>query len=736
MNEAKITQQNDAPLPPSPQVVQEEDGIDLHEIVAILNANKWLIAAVTAIVFAISLLYAFLATPVYEADALIQIEQQQSPFSSGQSSNVLSMFLPVAAPADTEIQIMQSRSVLRPVVDELGLNIAINPHHIPVIGHFSSHIGRKEVGIKTLIVPGDWLDEDLTLKAGGGKNYTLYSPGGKAVVHGVVGRPSEGPNGKVKILVERLNVKSGKKITVVRYPDQEAVDSLKQQLSAAEQGRDTGIVLLSLEGSNPTQIKQIVNAVSAHYISQNVAENASQAQKSLQFINGQLPSLKKQLDAAQSKLTAYRSKHGVINLDAQTQAMLQEMTNLQTQLSQLQMTASALKQEYTAKFPAYISLKNQEDQIQNKINTLESQVALLPKKEQGYVSLMTNTQVLEQLYTALLSKAQDLQVAEAGTLGSARIVDHAVTPLEPIKPRKALTAIIGFILGLFLGVLAAFLRRALFRAVVGAEELEQDLGLPVYAVIQHSDTQVAEMRKRKAKRIDTLPLLAAEYPDDMTVEAIRSLRTSLGVALLDSPRKIVTFIGTASGVGKSFMAANVAHVMGASGNRVLVIDADLRRGHLHHYFNTRRKPGLSAFMAGEAELQDVILPSAYDSQVDFIPTGQRSTDPYTLISSPRFSAMMMECADNYDFVLVDVPPILAVAEGLAVARLATANLLVVKAGKQTKHEIRLAMNRMQQNDAIILGFILNDLTKRAAAYSYGRYGYAYQYQYKYENDKS
>lgn len=716
----------------SPVEIEEDEGIDFKEMLSIVASNRWLIASFALTGLILALLYAFLAPPVYEANSLIQIQQQQTPLSGDASSSLLSMFLPNAAPTDAEIQIMESRSVLQPVVDKLGLNIGINPRLVPLIWHFFHHIGKSEVDIKKLEVPSNWEDEDLELLIKPNSSYELYSPNGKKVAEGTVGRQAEGLDGKVKIFISHMSLEPGDKITLVRYPDQEVIRDLKKQLSAVEKGQNTGIVNLSLQGTDPRLIREIVNAIDSHYIDQNVAENSSQAQKSLQFVTSQLPGLKKQLDEAQSKLTAYRAKYGVINVDAQTQAMLQEMTNLQADLSQLQLAASEMKQQYTDKFPSYIALEQQEQQIRARISELEGKVSGLPEKEQGYFGLMRNAKVLEQLYTALLSKAQDLKVAKAGTLGSARIVDYAIIPRRPVKPRKALVSVMGLILGLLAGFLAAFIRQTFFRSAADVEDLENNFGLPVLSVIQQSEKHEEALRAfaRNKNKERTIPLLAVEEPAGMVVEAIRSLRTSLSFALWDKQRKVVTFSGTAPGVGKSFVTANVACVMADSGSKVLVIDADLRRGHLHRYFQTDNEQGLAEVLEGQVKLGDAIRSSGLDKcNVDFIPTGRYPISPYELVASHAMQNVLDECAEQYDIVLVDVPPVLAVADGIAIARMADANLLVVKAGRQTIQEVRLALKRMERNGGEVFGFVINGLTKRMAAYSQGRYGHAYQYKY-------
>lgn len=702
-------------------VLTDDDGIDLHDIVATFWGGKWIIVIITAIVLALALIYAFLATPIYQANALIQIEQQQNR-ALGANADVLSMLLPVAAPTQAEIAIMKSRSVLGPTVEKEHLATVIDGGDVP-----RNASGKPAVVISELTVPSAWMGKELTLTAQGNGGYTLASPSGDRLLEGHVDDVAKAGNERVSIQVERLNVPAGKEFSVKRLYDQQAIKDLGASFSAVEQGQETGVVELTLQGPHPVKTKNILNTLANQYIKQNVAAQATQARQSLVFINKQLPKVKHTLDTAQAKLTKYRTTKGVVNLDEQAKSLLDSLTNLESQLTQVKLTRSSMSQRFTGSYPGLQGLKSQQHELNSQISAVKAQIGKLPAKEKDYVSLLQKVQVYQQLYTALLGKSQDLQITQAATTGSARIVDYAVTPIKPIKPRKSLIGVLGLILGLFLGVLAVFLRRALSRAVEDASELESEFGLPVYAVVPHSGRQSYLMKKSRRKSDGRIPVLAIDAPDDPTVEAIRSLRTSLNFTLQGKERKIVTVGGCTPGVGKSFLSINLAHVIGAAGPRVLLVDADLRRGYLEKYMGVSKQPGLAQVLSGDIEIGDAIQPNPLHDNVDFLPTGPYPSNPYELFSSPRFEDILTEYAGQYEVVLVDVPPLLSVAEGLLVSRFSTVNFLAVKAGVQTLQEVRVAVDRMQQNGVRVDGFIFNNLTRQAQRYTYGHYAKRYYY---------
>lgn len=731
--------------PPIVAVEEEErDGVDLRDVLSVMVAGKWIILAVTASITAIAIAYAFLWPPTYSADTMIQVDQfpPGAAGAAAMQNSVLATLIPVGTMAAAEVEIMTSRSVLLPVIEKLHLDIIVNKP-IPVIGKlFQSHRPPQLV-VQSMQVPDRWKDTNLVLRNDGDGAYTLFSPGGRPVVHGQVGKTETAAQGRVSITVSRLEGKKGRTFKVMRLFDSEAFSDLQQNLTATQLGSSgsslassqSGVIQLQLEGGNQYSITKVLNEIADQYMRENIATTAEQAKKSLQFVNSQLPIVNQKFNAAQTKLAEYEEKYGVVNLDAQTQAALQQIATYESQLTQLELTRIGMSQAYKPDFPGYAAIVNQENQIKDQINKLNGQLMQIPKQQQGFVELTRDATVYGQLYQTLLTTAQDLEIQEAGTVGSARIVDHAILPYKPVWPLPIIVIAIGFVLGLIFGVVAVFLKSALARGVLDATELERDFGLPVYAIIPHSREQAKMLHKAKKSKTHRMPLLAQVDPTDPAVEALRSLRTSLNFALWESSRKIVTFGGASPGVGKSFLSVNVAHVLAAADQRVLIVDADMRKGHLHRYFGVPQEPGLSSVLSGQRSLEEVLRKDPIKNGVDFIPAGSYPPGVFELVSNVRFEKLMDECAQAYDIVVVDVPPLLAVAEGVVISRQATANFLVVKAGAQTQREIHLALERLRHNGVKLVGFVFNDLTQRAVSATFGRYAGGSYYGYKYYGEK-
>lgn len=719
------------PHPPDSVEAPEATGRDLREILAVLLDAKWWIISITTGVVLLSALYVFFATPIYRADALIQIEEQSDDNPLVRMGTALSGLFAITASAEAEINIMTSRSVLMPVVRKLHLNIAAKRDCLPIVGCLFTRRDSNSITITRFQA----LDhqQPLILKVSANQSYALYSPEGDRVLTGAVGKPAVSANGQTQLYVQTLSAPVGTSFALTKIPVQLEAAGLGQRLTAAQLGEKTGVIQLALNGANPTHIKRILNAVANQYLKQNVAAKSARARESLAFIDKQLPDLKAKLNAAETALSDYRVKHGTVDISQQTASLLTRNVALQNQLSQLKLKEADLAQKFNPKFPTYAALRQQEADIRNQLSSLEDQINHLPKQQQQYVRLKRDETVYNALYTTLLSKAQDLRVAQAGTMGNVRIVDYAVTPIIPIKPKGKLDITLGLMMGLTLSVLVAFLKRMLSVSIRDPDSLELAFGTPLYAVIPHSKVQATIERKtrnnKKARAAGKITFLARTQEDYLAVEAMRSLRTSVYFNMLGMERRVLTIGGASPGPGKSFVSTNLAHLMAQSGQRVLLVDADLRKGHLNDYFGIERTPGLSEILSGQIQLDDVVKT---DSQLglNFIATGSLPPNPSELLLAPLFKKFIVEASGKYDLVLLDIPPYLAVSDGFIIARHAKINFLLIGDRENTRREIAHVISRLQHSDIHLTGFIYNGFGRHGSGYMHRSYGVRYQHHYR------
>ncbi|WP_130871616.1 polysaccharide biosynthesis tyrosine autokinase [Pseudomonas bubulae] len=724
----------------------DNDEIDLMGLLGTLIDHKWLIAGVTGVFMAAGVAYALLATPVYQANALIQVEAKKNDMLG--FSDIGSM-LGKESPSATEIELIKSRRNIGAAVDNLNLDIEITPNRFPVIGEFfarrfkpeiengvaspilgmnSFAWGGEQLKLSELQLPQELLATDLTLISGEEGSFTLLDEDNNVLVKGKVGQPSE-QNG-VKILVESLRANPGTGFDVVRYPRLTTILKYQKDLDVAERGKESGMVALALESPEPETAIRTLNEIARLYVQQNIDRTSAEAAQSLGFLKNQLPQVRKDLEKAESALNAFQIRSKSIDISLEAKAILDQIVALDTSISTLKLQQAEMDRKFTPQHPAYRALMGQLAELTSKQQRLAKQVENLPTTQQELLSLTRDLKVSTEIYTQLLNKSQELDVMRAGAVGNVRLIDVADVDLKnPVKPKKALIVLVATLLGALLAIGWVLFRKALNRGVENPDDIEK-LGLPVYASIPFSSLQKVEDEKSpngRGKR--TTPLLASSHPTDLAIEGLRSLRTSLHFAMLEANNNRLMISGPSPKVGKSFVSANLAAVIAQSGQRVLLVDVDMRKGYIHKMFGIPVENGLSDLLAKRCELDTAIHKTEIEN-LDVIGRGQIPPNPSELLMHKNFTEFLEEISDRYDQVILDTPPFLAVTDAAIVGRQSGTNLIVTRFELNPAREVELTMRRFAQNGIELKGAIFNGVEKRASAkYGYGAYGY-YNYEYK------
>ncbi|WP_370458945.1 polysaccharide biosynthesis tyrosine autokinase [Aggregicoccus sp. 17bor-14] len=744
----------DAPLHAVPRgraPEPDDDDLDLGQLIGTLYDGRWLIAAAALVLSALGLFYAFTATPVYRADALVQVEEKGAGLDD--LKDLTAMFTG-EAPAETEVEILRSRSIVATVVDELRLDVIAEPRYFPLVGRaiarhhkqlqLASPVlglsrfawGGERIQVKRLKLPKLLEDEKLKLVAGEGGAYELFGPDGELLLKGQVGKLAASSveqvagdgSAEVEAFISELVARPGTEFRLVKKPWAEAVEDFQEDLRVSEKTKNTGIIELALEGKSEEQITTALDHVMAVYVKQNVDRKSETAEKTLEFINSQLPLLKSNLDTAEANLNAYRSKRGTVDLNLEAQAIVDQTVESEKQLTALELQRAELRQRFTDSHPALVALKKQIEQLRGQQAKVNDRIKGMPEAELQSVRLLRDVKVANELYLLLQNKAQELNVVKSGTIGNVRVLDHASIQSKPVSPKKVLILAGSLFVGLAFGVALTFLRKALRQGVEDPELLEQTLGISVYASLPHSPRQEELVRAQQRGATDVKPLAVVE-PSDLAIESLRSLRTSLQFALAEGDNNTIVIGGPRPGVGKSFVSVNLAHVLADAGRRVLLVDADMRKGLLHRYFGGSRDSGLSELIRGAVNMATAVR-STPTPNVSFLPTGTLPPNPSELLASERFKDLLGRLQADFDVVLIDAPPILAVTDAAILARFAGVNLMVIRSGLHPMRELTAAVSRMEQNGTRPQGFVFNDVPVRPEGYGLGRYGYHYQYEYR------
>lgn len=701
------------------------EDLTLADTLRIVTEHRWTVMVVTVALVAVSVVYLVLAPPVYSSNTLIQVqgksrgvaafEELSSPRGEAPGSE---------AQPEAEMEIIRSRMLLGEVVAQLHLDIEAEPRRFPVIGPALAHRARgdepapavfglsrygwggERISLSRLDVPETLLGEPMRLTALEGGRFRLKTPGAPAL-EGAVGELVMGEGASpIALRVTELVARPGTEFTVTRRRQPDVVEALQDELRVAEKAKKTGLLVLSLEGAQPKRIAETLDAISTSYLRESLERNSGEVSKALEFLESQLPALKSKADAAEAAITTFQRRKGAFNLSFEGQAAVARSVEIEKDLSILERQQAELRRKYTKSHPDMVALAEKVQKLQLRRADLNARLQKLPFAELEAARLTRDLKVATELHQQVLAKTQQLQLAKSGAVASAIVIDRALVPARPVSPKLIAVLSLAGLLGVMAGTAGAFVKRWLGRGAEDAEEVENGTGLPVYATIPHSDLQAALTRSPRRHAERALPTLSALDPADAAIENLRALRTSLQFALARSSRNIVAILGPAPDVGKSFVCVNLAHVFAGAERKVLLVDADLRRGRLHRYFELPRQPGLSDVVSGRATLDNAVRRAG---QLDVLTAGSAPTNPAELLARPAFEDLLSEASRRYEMVIVDTAPILAVADPLIVGRLAGINLLVLRAWKNSVREVALAVKRLARSGVQVQGVVLNDV---------------------------
>lgn len=706
---------------------KDADEIDLGRLIGEFIDHRKLIISVTSLFTLVALIYAIFATPIYQADALIQVEQKQANAILSSLTQMLPDSQPQSAP---EIALIQSRMILGKTVDDLNLQARVKQKYFPILGRgFARLAGDKPgtISISRLYIPGNGEDEPkILLTVKDKNNFLVHSE--NFSINGKVGDLIDEKG--VSLKIDEIDAKPGTEFIIGYVSRLKAITDLQGGLNVADQGKDTGILALSLTGDDPVLVERIINSISENYLAQNIARQAAQDAKSLEFLSKQLPLVRSDLDQAEDKLNQYRRKSDSVDLSLEAKAVLDQIVNVDNQLNELTFRESEISQLYTKEHPTYKALMEKRKTLQDEKTKLNKRVSAMPETQQEILRLSRDVESGRAVYMQLLNRQQELNIAKSSAIGNVRIIDNAVTQPQPVKPKKILIVLIGIILGVMVSVGVVFLRVFLRRGIETPEQLEE-LGINVYASIPVAETFTKNVSQRKGwskKTVDEIPsFLAVDNPADLAIEAIRGLRTSLHFAMMEARNNVLMISGASPNAGKTFVSSNLAAIISQTGKKVLFIDTDMRKGYTHKLFNENNTNGLSDILSGKVEINKALKKVA-SGGFDFISRGMAPPNPAELLMHRRFDELLNWASKNYDIVVLDTPPILAVTDAAIIGNYVGTTLLVARFELNTAKEIEVSVKRFEQAGVSVKGCILNGVVKKASSYygyGYSHYGYSY-----------
>lgn len=737
---------------------QDNDEIDLLALLMVLLRGWKMIIACALLGLLLGVLYSRYVNPTYKTDALLQIDEKSNGISA-LGANISELISPEVSPAETERELIKSRMVLEPVVNLLHLDIQLVDPKVGALyrlvdGETATQIntiegvalGTKDGAAEVSVfeVPQPFLNKPFTLtrsEAGftlsDGVN-ELTGPLGKATTFKTT-------EGDIDITVMALP-NNKHPISLTKRSLQSTTDSLNTALSVTERGKQTGIVQLTLTGDNQEQVSRILTQVIISYVDQNQARGSEQTTTTIKFMEEQIPKLRQELEKSEAAFNEFRESYGTIDVSKEAELLLTESSQLEVQLNELNLKKAELSTFYTDEHPLVTQITDQITVLLKRKQEIKEAIARAPEIQREFLKLSEDMGINREIYLTMLKNYEQLKIVKAGEIGYVRIVDMPINTYKAIAPKKLQIWVLALLLGTMLGTMLVLLRNLLRNTVKDPERLEAKTGVPVIATIPHSK---ALQRLGKSKRTNSR-LLAHSDHNGLSYEAIKSLRTFLMFGMPKESKgegegRVILITGESPGIGKSFITSNLAETFSQLDKRILVIDGDMRLGHLHSLFTVDNDNGLNEYLSqpkpivtisatdmvpipSHLDASDYIHPTTLE-HIDFMPRGRQPHNPASLLASDRFADMMAYLTTQYDYIFIDSPPILAASDAIITSQYADKVLMVTRYNQSIEGQVSYAVKQMRKANIEVDGIVLNDMRQGIT----DKYSYHYNYAYGHDN---
>lgn len=719
-------------------IEQNDSELELGDLLAQLLARKWLIVIIVSLGGLIGLFIGQLGPSEYRATSVVQIEKRDTgmvlpeeligDLLSGRDQVRGSTF-------ETEIHVIQSGFILGPVVTEFGINVRVKPVRAPIIGELLARRSIPFLGdllpeayqrpgeglsLSQLRVSEDLVGKPILLRVTGSDSFEIVAPNLLTVTGRVGTLVSLGND--IQLQVTALNAPEGREYEVFVETLRNSVDRLRRDLSVSER-RATGIVDFAFTSSDPDFSVVVSNAVVESYRSQNLQRRSAEIDQSIDFIESKISEARLELEAGTDALSNYRNSQENLELSLGTRDLLDQLVTIQARLEDLEFQEQQLAQRLTPNHPDYQLLLAERAQLKSRDDNLRSQLQEVPVAEQEFARLQERVIGARELERQLVSRAEQLRVLRASTVGNIRVLEPAEVA-RLVGPNRHIPALVGLFCGLVFAMLLVLALNFLRRGIEDAREVEE-LGLSVLGSVN----KVLKLAGVKSG-VPAYALVRHE-PNNFAVEAFRSLRTGMRFTLAARNAKTLMVTSCAPADGKSFVALNLAMIHATMGTRVLLIDADLRRGKLGNNFGVKSKqPGLVQVLVREADLEAAIHEDP-ETGLHFMGCGSRPPNPAELLESPTFADLLSVLTEQYDLIIVDAPPVLAVTDAAIIGQKTDISLMLVRHLVTTKAQVQSALKQLELAGIVPAGVIINQYDIKKSRYGeYGGYHYgAHNYNY-------
>ncbi|WP_408733034.1 GNVR domain-containing protein [Burkholderia ubonensis] len=713
-----------------PQRIPDESGVT--QLWHAVTQHRRLFFTTIGATLVTGVLYALLATPQYRAEALLRV--QTKPGSSISSLSDVSGTIAASPSASDESEMLISRAVIDDAIDTTGADLEIrNASRFPLIGPLLASRfdaddvlapaplgltgyawGGERLEIGEFSIPKTALGDRFMIVAADANNWTLHDDDNNALAHGKVGEtvsfrlPGEATAGRLR--VDMLRARPGIAYMVRKQPEPLVYENVSKHLKTVVPNRDStlespSMIRLSYQADCAREAKKMVDAIVQQYLQRDLAFRTDRARRNLDSLHQRLPALKRDLQKAEDDLNRYRTQNGAIDVDQQGAALISRLNTLAERQTGLQISLDDVRQRFLPKSLQYQTVQAQLDQVKRESRETSAMAAKLPTTQREFVRLSRQVTIATQLYTSVLTNAQQLEIAISSAAPGVTAVDWAVAPYRPVWPRRGIIVLGALFAGVFLALTGVHLLSLYRRELHSPAALIRLTDRPCLAIVASSPALAAAPG---APRSAVLPL-AATHPDDVGVDSVRALRASLKIALAE-PRqggggKVLLFTGATAGVGCSFVSSNLAYLLAGTNAGVLLINADLRASSM------AGGPGLAQVLDGSM-LPDAVTLRVAGSRLSIMSAGSLGkTSPGELLEGAELARLIASLRQRYDFVVIDGPPLLPGNDALGiVGGNCDVHVLVSRSGLTRVADVEAAWSRLRSVGADITGHVFNTYT--------------------------
>ncbi|PYT99816.1 MAG: hypothetical protein DMG38_10230 [Acidobacteria bacterium] len=740
-------------LSDSYEILEPDEPLDLRAYGRILRKRFSTILIVFFLVFAATLIVTLKEKPVYQAQVLLEIQKENPDIPTIKDlyelESVSDSYL------KTQYSILASESVARRVIDQLHLD-SLPEFNKPKWWQLQERFFTPHKQTLALDPAGRARDPEVYQRAlGRFQDRLTVEPVSRSRLV-TVSFDSNNARLSASIVNTLAEDYIDENLEARWMATQKATDWLSQQLVGVKAKLEKSEEQLQ----DYARHNGLVFLESDKGVSENVAnERLQQLQQEL--TKAQAQRYEKESVYRLVQAGDYESLPGVVenklvqDLSERLAELKRELAQLSTKFnpeyprvkeiqSQIDEIEAALKDERKRAADKitneYFAALRREGLVKGALDTQQNQVNVIAEKAVQYNILKREVETNKQLYEGLLQRLKEAGVSASLKASNIRIVDSAEAPAKPAKPKIPLNLAVASLLGLGLGISAAFLQERLDDTLKGADDVERLFGLSALALIpsvhqlggnrngvrkllrrtnglRHGHNGTASNPGVRWHRIDQ-----GGKPQAALVEAFRSLRASVLLSTADHPPGSLLVTSTQSGEGKTTIATNLAISLAQLGQRVLLVDADLRFPSLQKLFCIRECPGLVSCLTGQQDWHAAVCPSGSPG-LDLLLCGPVPPNPAELLSSKSMGAFLTSAKSEYGFVILDSSPLLTLADSRIIASLVDGVLLVVKSGATPRQQVMQSQSSIRSAGANLIGVVLNNVTLHTNGYyGLGMYG--------------